>query len=365
MLTRRRALRGIRIDAEPRMASSTRRTPCGSGSDDRRRRRVDVHHCERGRDGSDSGPVFGPDLNPTPWRARRRERGRGGHPEGVWPGGGETRSGVGGSNPWTRRMCARRGRRPRRGRPGTDRRDRRELVGFARRGVGLGVGASVVDVVDEREAPWGALVGDAAGERADEGAPVATGAHQAVQDERQGSFRRAGGSGRGLDHLERQRRRLVRRREASAPGDTIEGAEGRPTPRPRRAPLLRGADAPRRHRTIDRARQGAHRPRIARERARARGYGTMGGVPGTPHPSAGTKSRDERAERRLRVRAGCASSYVGRARRGVDDDGSIATRLLHHARTTPAGGSSSRASDSRISRASAHFRVTCAPPSSG
>ena len=84
----------------------------------------------------------------------------------------------------------------------------------------------------------------------------------------------------------------------------------------------------------------------------------MGGVPGTPIiPWREQKSRDERAERRLRVRAGCASSYVGRARRGVDDDGSIATRLLHHARTTPAGGSSSRASDSRISRASAHFRV--------
>ena len=92
---------------------------------------------------------------------------------------------------------------------------------------------------------------------------------------------------------------------------------------------------------------------------------TDGRGSGHPHQfPAKTLSRDERAERRPRVRAGCASSYVGRARRGVDDDGSIATPV-HHARTTPAGGSSSRASDSRVSRASAHVRVTCAPPSSG
>ena len=177
---------------------------------------------------------------------------------------------AGSANPWTRRMCraarttASAARSTGHGSSGpTERWVSRGAVSE------LGVGASVVDVVDEREAP---------------GAPSSAtrreSARTKVRQLRPEPIRPCRTSARGapprrgfregLDHLERQRRRLVRRREASAPGDTIEGAEGRPTPRPRRAPLLRGADAPRRHRTIDRARQGAHRPRIADAR-RARG----------------------------------------------------------------------------------------------
>ena len=277
MLTRRRALRGIRIDAEAarrRPARDARRADPNPTPPPTARSRASTTATVQDATVQIPDPSSAPTLHPTPWRARRRERERGGrsYPEGVADdgGGGKRVSGVGGfGEPLDASYVSRGADDGVRGEV-----DRARIVGtdgnwWVSRGAvsELGVGASVVDVVDEREAPGGALVGDAAGERADEGAPVATGAHQAVQDERQGSFRRAGGSGRGLDHLERQRRRLVRRREASAPGDTIEGAEGRPTPRPRRAPLLRGADAPRRHRTIDRARQGAHRPRIARERA--------------------------------------------------------------------------------------------------